>query len=37
MKEGARRFITEDDLPSLLPEERSTKLGDKLGKALHEK
>ncbi|TFK51703.1 multidrug resistance-associated ABC transporter [Heliocybe sulcata] len=34
MKKGASQYITEKDLPPLLPQDRSTKLGDDLQKAM---
>jgi ATP-binding cassette, subfamily C (CFTR/MRP), member 1 len=34
MKMGARQFITEDDLPELVPEEETAKVGQKLQRAL---
>ncbi|KAH9967354.1 metal resistance protein YCF1 [Russula dissimulans] len=34
MKKGVRQFITEEDLPELVPEDETTKLGEKLQRAL---
>jgi len=34
MRKGARQFITEEDLPELVPEDETTKLGNKLQHAL---
>jgi hypothetical protein len=34
MKKGAKQYITEDDLPELVPEDESTKLGQKLQRAM---
>lgn len=34
MKKGASQFITEDDLPSLLPRDESANLGRDLDRAL---
>jgi ATP-binding cassette, subfamily C (CFTR/MRP), member 1 len=35
MQKGAKTYITEDDLPSLVPEDESTHLGNKLQDAMH--
>ena len=34
MEKGAKQYITEDDLPELVPEDESTKLGQKLQRAM---
>ena len=34
MKRGARQFITEDDLPELLPEDEASKLGQSLQRSM---
>jgi ATP-binding cassette, subfamily C (CFTR/MRP), member 1 len=34
MKKGANQYITEDDLPELVPEDEATRLGQTLGRAM---
>lgn len=35
MKKGAQAYLTEEDLPSLVPKDEAAKLGLKLQKAIH--